>query len=261
MKKVWTTALCLLLSVGLMLCLTACFGGDDSSDPVSAPDNSVAGTPSNDSSDSGDNNNLAGEGGNTVDGGLLFGDPDETTTTTQNADGTTTQNAGGTTTQNGTTTTVNGDNTTTTTTVKGATTTTTTTKKPTTTTTVAPPQQEEIKNVKLPAAGYDPDGKGRIVIEKSEVKTENKKKVAYITFVNQSNKTGQKWIIPEYSQVTYACYDKKGNEVKGSGDNFGIMFVGSLEVGDKVTCSFEIPDGTEEVKITGHNFEYWTPWS
>lgn len=269
MKKVWTMALCLMLSVCLVLSLTACFGGDDSSDPVSTPDNSVVDTPAGgDNSgtdttpDGGDNNNVAGDGGNSVDGGLLFGDPDTTTTTTTGKqDGTTTQNAGG---QNGTTTqNAGGQNGTTTTTGQEdpAPATTTTTKKPTTTTTVAPPQQEEINNVNLPAAGYDPDGKGRIVVEKSEVKTVDKKQVAYITFVNQSNKTGKKWIIPEYSKVTYACYDKKGNAVQSSETNFGTMFLGSLEVGEKVTCQFEIPKGTVEVKITGHNLEYWTPWS
>jgi hypothetical protein len=39
------------------------------------------------------------------------------------------------------------------------------------------------------------------------------------------------------------------------------MFLGSLEVGEKVTCQFEIPKGTVEVMITSHNFQYWTPWS
>ena len=265
MKNVLAKALCLLLSVGLVLSLTACFGGGpDSSDPVSNPDSSVGGTLSGDASDGntddggsadGDNDHVAGDGGNSVDGGLLFADPDDDTTTTTNKtdDPTTTQNAGG---QNGTTTTTAEQDEPT-----PPATTTTTTKKPVTTTTVTPPQQEEIENVKLPAAGYDPDGKGRIVVDKSEVKTVDKKQVAYITFVNQSDKTGKKWIIPEYSKVTFACYDKKGNEVKGEGDSFGTLFLGSLEVGEKVTCQFEIPKGTVEVKITGHNFEYWTPWS
>lgn len=262
MKNVWTKALCLLLSVGLVLSLTACFGGGaDTSDPVSDPDSSVGGSLSGDGSDGntddsgsadGDNDHVAGDGGNSVDGGLLFDDPVDTTTTTNGKeDPTTTQNAGG---QNGTTTTTADSE-------EPTPPATTTTKKPTTTTTVAPPQQEEIENVKLPAAGYDPDGKGRIVVEKSEVKVTDKKQVAYITFVNQSDKTGKKWIIPEYSKVTFVCYDKKGNEVKGEGDTFGTMFLGSLEVGEKVTCQFEIPKGTVEVKITGHNFEYWTPWS
>ena len=108
--------------------------------------------------------------------------------------------------------------------------------------------------MKVPAAGYDMDGKKRIVVEKSEVN--NKKTVATFTFKNVSKDNGREWIIPEYSKVVYSCYDKKGKEIAT-----GVITLGSLEYGNSVTCEVELPSGTAELKFTGHNLEYWTPWS
>ena len=124
------------------------------------------------------------------------------------------------------------------------------------TTTVAPPKQETVQKISLPAAGYDMDGRGRIQVKESTVKKEDKTQYAYITFENVSKKNGKEWTIPEYSQVQYACYDSNGSQV-GS----GTMVLGALEGDDTVTCKIELPADTAEVKLTGHNFEYWTPWS
>lgn len=231
MKKLWIVALCLVLTLGLV----ACGDKPETSDPVGGvviPDegtgtSAITGTTT--------------QQGNVVDGDSFFGG--DTTGTT-----TTTTKKGDTTTTGGTTTTTKSGNDTTTQP------TTSTTAKPTTT--VAPPQQETVQKISLPAAGYDMDGRGRILVKKSEVKKENKVQYAYITFENVSKKNGKEWTIPEYSQVQYACYDKNGNQV-GS----GTMVLGALEGDETVTCQIELPADTAEVKLTGHNFEYWTPWS
>lgn len=231
MKKLWIVALCLVLTLGLV----ACGDKPETSDPVGGvviPDegtgtSAITGTTT--------------QQGNVVDGDSFFGG--DTTGTT-----TTTTKKGDTTTTGGTTTTTKSGNDTTTQP------TTSTTAKPTTT--VAPPKQETVQKISLPAAGYDMDGKGRILVKKSEVKKENKAQYAYITFENVSKKNGKEWTIPEYSQVQYACYDKNGNQV-GS----GTMVLGALEGDETVTCQIELPADTAEVKLTGHNFEYWTPWA
>ena len=231
MKKLWIVALCLVLTLGLV----ACGDKPETSDPLGGvviPDegtgtSAITGTTT--------------QQGNVVDGDSFFGG--DTTGTT-----TTTTKKGDTTTTGGTTTTTKSGNDTT------AKPTTSTTAKPTTT--VAPPKQETVQKISLPAAGYDMDGRGRILVKKSEVKKENKTQYAYITFENVSKKNGKEWTIPEYSQVQYACYDKNGNQV-GS----GTMVLGALEGDETVTCQIELPADTAEVKLTGHNFEYWTPWS
>jgi len=241
MKKLWIVALCLVLT----LCLVACGGKPTPSDPTDGENNpSVSDTPSggedvgtdtpagNDATGNSGTTTTTQPVGNVVDGNLLFGGGDTTTTTTTKKDDTPTK----------------GDNPTTTTT------TTTATQKPTTT--VAPPQQEVVQKVSLPAAGYDIDGKGRIVISKSEIQKEGKVQYACITFSNDSKKNGKEWIIPEYSKVNYACYDKNGKEL-----STGVIIVGALDGGDTVTRKVELPKDTAEVKITGHNFEYWTPWN
>lgn len=232
MKKLWIVALCLVLTLGLV----ACGDKPETSDPVGGvviPDegtgtSAITGTTT--------------QQGNVVDGDSFFGGDTTGTTTTTTKKGDTTTTNGGT-----TTTTKSVDDTT-------AKPTTSTTAKPTTT--VAPPKQETVQKISLPAAGYDMDGRGRILVKKSEVKKENKAQYAYITFENVSKKNGKEWTIPEYSQVQYACYDKNGNQV-GS----GTMVLGALEGDETVTCQIELPADTAEVKLTGHNFEYWTPWA
>lgn len=224
MKKFCIVALCLVMALTLAAC-------GESPAPVN-PDESSNTTTTTTAAD-----NAPGEDvtttttlpdGNVVDGDSFFG----TTTTTQKDAPTTTTKKGDTTT-----------------------TTTTTTKKPVTTTTIAPPVQVEIGNVKVPAANYDMDGKKRIVVKASEVKEENGKRMAYFTFANVSKDNGREWIIPEYSKIKYACYDKNGKEI-----HTGEFVLGALEYGKTVVCSVEMPATAAELKFTGHNLEYWTPW-
>lgn len=233
MKKLWIVALCLVLTLGLVAC-----GGNpdtpDTSTPVGGaviPDEGTGTTAST---------GTTTQQGNVVDGDAFFGGDTTTTTTTKKEDS---SNTGGT-----TTTTTQGGNQTT------APSTTSTTAKPTTT--MAPPQQETVQKISLPAAGYDMDGRGRIQVKESKVKKENKIQYAYITFENVSKKNGKEWTIPEYSKVQYACYDKNGNQT-----GTGTLVLGALEGDDTVTCKIELPANTAEVKLTGHNLEYWTPWS
>jgi len=235
MKKLWIVALCLVLTFGLV----ACGGNPDT--PVNSDPVGGAVIPDEGTGTSADAGTTTTQQGNVVDGDAFFGGDttNTTTTTTKKEDA---SNTGG------TTTTTQGGNEAT---IQP---TTSTTAKPTTT--VAPPQQETVQKISLPAAGYDMDGKGRILVKKSEVKKENKIQCAYITFENASKKNGKEWIIPEYSQVQYACYDKDGKQV-GS----GTMVLGALDGDETVTCKIELPDGTAEIKLTGHNFEYWTPWA
>lgn len=229
MKKLWIIALCLVM----VLTFAACGESPAPSNPdengatttTTAPEGN--GTTGSEGADATTTTTLPD--GNVVDGNEFFGDM----TTTTKKDGPTT-------------TTKKGDTTTTTT---------TTTKKPTTTTTIAPPVQEEIENVKVPAAGYDMDGKKRIVLKASEVKKVNGKQVAYFTFANVSKDNGREWIIPEYSKINYACYDKNGKEIFA-----GEFVLGALDYGKTSVRPVQLPAGTAELKFTGHNLEYWTPW-
>lgn len=236
MKKIWIVALCLILVLGMAACgkqpetsTPSVDEGENSTPVVDAIPNDGTDT----SVDAGTDGGVISDS-NTVDGSIFFGDdsstPDASTPDQSTPDAPADPTAS---------------------------TTTTTTAAPTRpTTTVAPPVQEEVQNVALPAAGYDMDGKGRIKVQKSEVKKEGGKLYALITFANVSKESGKAWIIPEYSHVKYACYDKNGTEIAT-----GTMPVGALEEGDTITCKVELPAAAEELKLTGHNFEYWTPWA
>lgn len=222
MKKLWIVALCLILSLTLVACgnTPAPVNPDESGTSTTTVDgNATTGT------DGAGATTTTLPEGNVVDGNDLFG-----TTTTTGTTGTT---------KKGETTT---------------TTTTTTTAAPTTT--IAPPVQEEINNVKVPAAGYDMDGKKRIVLKASEVKKVNGKQVAYFTFANVSKDNGREWIIPEYSKIEYACYDKSGKQIAT-----GTITLGALDYGKSTTREVSLPAGTAELKFTSHNLEYWTPWA
>ena len=115
-----------------------------------------------------------------------------------------------------------------------------------------PPTQPEEPEVDMPGAGYDLDGKNRIIVSGSELK-DNK---ASFTFKNVSKENGKEWIIPEYSRVNYVCYDANGNQLSS-----GAMTLGALEGGDTITCTITLPAGAVRVAFTGNNLEYWTPWS
>ena len=231
MKKLWIMALCLIL----VMSMAACGQKPDATDPMGQDGTPVVDAIPNDGNDTsaeggaeGDAGDSANSDGNTVNADVFFGDdsssdastPDQSTPDQSTPDASTPNN-------------------------------TVDPEKP-----ITPPVQEEVQNVSLPAAGYDMDGKGRIKVQKSEIRKENGKQYAQITFANVSKESGKVWIIPEYSKVQYACYDKNGAEIAT-----GTMPIGALEEGDTIICKVELPAGTVELKLTGHNFEYWTPWA
>ncbi len=114
-----------------------------------------------------------------------------------------------------------------------------------------PPAEPELD---MPGAGYDMDGKGRIVVKSSEHNTAEGK--AIFVFENVSKQNGREWIIPEYSRVTYACYDAQGTQL-----STGNITVGALEVDETVTCTITLPEGAVRIAFIDHNLEYWTPWA
>lgn len=134
------------------------------------------------------------------------------------------------------------------------------TKEPTTTkpTTTAPTKKPTtIDKVILPAVGTDVDGKGRIAVSKVELT----KGVLTLKIRNNTDKQTQKWITEETNYVTYACYDKDGNQLKGKDSAFGYFYIGCLEAGQEVEFKVTLPAGTAEVRLTGSKIVYWTPWS
>ena len=131
--------------------------------------------------------------------------------------------------------------------------TTTSTQSTTTSTQPTPPDDQ---GVVMPGAGYDLDGRDRIVVYASELITENRVAKASFTFKNISKDSGKEWVIPEYSQVTYACYDDNGVRL-----STGTMVLGALEYNDTITCTITLPESTARIAFTGHNLEYWTPWA
>lgn len=238
MKKIWIVALCLILVLGMAACgkqpeTSTPSAGENSAPVVDAIPNDGTDT----SGEDGAGNSVIGDG-NTVDGNVFFGDDSSSDASTPDASTPDQSTPDASTPDQSTPDQSTPDASTPNNTVDP--------EKP-----ITPPVQEEVQNVSLPAAGYDMDGKGRIKVQKSEVKKENGKQYAQITFANVS----KSWIIPEYSKVQYACYDKNGAEIAT-----GTMPIGALEEGDTITCKVELPAGTVELKITGHNLEYWTPW-
>lgn len=134
------------------------------------------------------------------------------------------------------------------------------TKKPTTTkpTTTAPTKKPTtIDKVTLPAVGTDVDGKGRIAVSKVTLD----KGVLTLAIRNNTDKQTQKWITEETNYVTYACYDKDGNPLKGKDASFGYFYIGCLEAGKDIEFKVTLPAGTARVELTGAKIVYWTPWS
>lgn len=131
---------------------------------------------------------------------------------------------------------------------------TTTTTKPTTTTTLKP---TTIDKVSLPAENSDVDGRGRIFLKGVALKDG----VATLTIRNCTDEQKTQWITEETNYVTYACYDKKGNQLEGKGEMFGYLYLGSLEAGEEVSFNITLPKGTTSLELTGAKIVYWTPWS
>ena len=114
------------------------------------------------------------------------------------------------------------------------------------------PTEPSAPVVNMPTAGYDLDGKQRIEVIASEIKDGK----AYFTFANVSKDNGREWIIPEYSTISYACYDANGVQLSS-----GTLTLGALEYGDSVTRSIALPAGVARIAFTDSYLEYWTPWA
>lgn len=131
--------------------------------------------------------------------------------------------------------------------------------EPSTTPTATTPPTEPpvvVPKVDMPSAGYDVDGKSRIMVSSSDLRVVNGNIEASFTFVNVSKDYGREWIIPEYSEIDYACYDADGAQV-----STGTLMLGALEYRDAVTCKITLLEGAVRVVFTDHNLEYWTPWA
>lgn len=142
---------------------------------------------------------------------------------------------------------------TTTTTADATATATSTTLTTTTATTVAPPQLEEQGSVSLPATGYDPDGKGRLIVGAVSLRDRT------VSLEIQNVTTG--WMTEETGYYEYTCYDKAGKVLTLADEIFGKIYIGQIRAGQSKTFTFTIPEGTRRVEITGYDIRYWTEWS
>lgn len=123
----------------------------------------------------------------------------------------------------------------------------------TTSTTVAPPRQQEQNSVSLPATGYDPDGKGRLLLGEVTLRGQT----VYMEVCNIS----ATWMTEETAYYQYTCYDKNGRVLTLSEETFGYIYLGQLRAGRSKTYTFTLPQGTRRVEITGYHVPYWTEWS
>ena len=114
------------------------------------------------------------------------------------------------------------------------------------------PDEPEVPPVELPAAGYDIDGKGRIVVESIS-------QDGYTVTVTIAN-ICTNWITEESSYVQYTCTDADGNVLTLDDKYYGAVFFGMLEVGESVTKTITLPEGTTKLEFGDYYIRYWTPW-
>jgi len=110
----------------------------------------------------------------------------------------------------------------------------------------------EVPPVELPAVGYDFDGRGRILVESIEQDRDTVTVVA----VN----TSDKWITEETSYVQYVCTDAEGNVLTLDDKFYGSLFFGMMDVGQSVTLTFILPEGTAKVEFGDCRIVYWSRW-
>lgn len=113
----------------------------------------------------------------------------------------------------------------------------------------------KVPAVEFPAAGYDFDGKGRIVVEAIE-------QHADVLMITITNLTSQ-WMIPEYSHIDYTCTDAEGNVLSREDQDkyYGYIFPGALEAKRSVVVTVILPEGTAKFQFKKVEFDYWTQWS
>ena len=111
----------------------------------------------------------------------------------------------------------------------------------------------DLPAVELPQVGYDLDGKGRVFVESIALDGN----VVTVTIVNN----GTKFITEETSYVQYTCTDANGNELFTNDKYYGTLYFGMLELGQSVTKTIVLPEGTTKMVFGASKIVYWTPWS
>lgn len=107
--------------------------------------------------------------------------------------------------------------------------------------------------VELPANGYDLGGRGRVFAE--NITCEGN--VVTLKIVNRASN----WITEETSYVKYICKDAAGNVLTLPDRDYGYLYFGMLEVGERRVMSFTLPEGTTKVEFGACHIVYWTPWA
>ncbi len=110
--------------------------------------------------------------------------------------------------------------------------------------------------VKLPAAGNKQtdidvtNKKGRIYVEDATIVD----RTVTLTFKNYTTN----WITEETDYVIYTAYDATGKALQTD-----YIYIGCIDTKkNKVkSFTFDVPDATAEVKLTGSKIVYWTEWS
>lgn len=109
------------------------------------------------------------------------------------------------------------------------------------------PAEYPLWSLRLPAVGYDPDGKGRIQLTARETDG----KTATFTFKNLS----KTWVTEEVSAITYVCTAADGTVLETDS-----LLLGYVKCGATVTRTLSLPDGTAAVTFTTCNIPYWSVW-
>lgn len=114
------------------------------------------------------------------------------------------------------------------------------------------PDEPITPQVELPQGGYDPDGRGFILVESVTQEGDT----VSVVFVNVTDR----WMSEETSYLCYICTDAEGNELSIDDPYYGTLYFGMLEAGERVTLTFTLPEGTAKVAFGECRIVYWTQW-
>ena len=114
------------------------------------------------------------------------------------------------------------------------------------------PSNPDFPAVELPASGYDLKDRGVIIVE-SLVQNGN---TVTVLFANISDK----WMSEETSYVDYLCTDAEGNVLSLDDQYYGTLYFGMLEVGESVSLTFTLPEGTTKVEFGECRLVIWSQW-
>lgn len=107
--------------------------------------------------------------------------------------------------------------------------------------------------VELPAIGTDIDvakKKDRIRVSAATIED----RTVTLTFRNYTSN----WITEETDYVKYTCYDSDGNALETK-----TIYIGCIDTkkSKEKSFTFEVPDATAKVALTGSKIVYWTEWA